>query len=38
MADLHLATGKSELAAQLIGWVDAHREGIINERPNLEQS
>jgi len=38
MAGLYIATGKPELAAQLIGWADETRNRITNERPYLEQA
>jgi len=38
MASIYIALRKPELAAQLIGWADATRERIINERPYLEQA
>ncbi len=38
MAGLYIATGKTELAAQLIGWADATREKIGDIRPPIEQA
>lgn len=38
MASIYIALRKPGLAAQLIGWADATRERIINERPYLEQA
>jgi len=38
MAGLHIATGRPELAARLIGWADATRERIGDTRPKLEQA
>ena len=38
MASLHIVVGKTETAAQLMGWADTTREKIRNTRPILEQA